>query len=59
MMLFAHAGHVLLDLLYAAPLLIMVGLLVVGKMKEKRSRDGVRGDASGVSAPHDDPGAGS
>jgi hypothetical protein len=56
---FAHAGHVLLDLLYAAPLLIMVGLLVVGKMREKRERDGVSGGSSGVSAPHDDPGAGS
>jgi len=55
----AHAGHVLLDLLYAAPLLIMVGLLVVGKMRERRQRDEVRGDPSGVSAPHDDAGAGS
>jgi hypothetical protein len=36
---FAHAGHVLLDLLYAAPLLIMVVLLVVGKMRERRSRE--------------------
>jgi hypothetical protein len=57
--LFAHAGHVLLDLLYAAPLLIMVGLLVVGKMREKRERDRVSGASSGVSAPHDDPGPGS
>ena len=55
----AHAGHVLLDLLYAAPLLIMVGLLVVGKMREKRERGAIEGGASGVSAPHDDPGAGS
>jgi hypothetical protein len=55
----AHAGHVLLDLLYAAPLLIMVGLLVVGKMREKRERDGVSSGSSGVPAPHDDPGAGS
>jgi hypothetical protein len=37
--LFAHAGHVLLDLLYAAPLLVMVGLLVVGKLRERRNRD--------------------
>jgi hypothetical protein len=37
--LFAHAGHVLLDLLYAAPLLVMVGLLVVGKIRERRNRD--------------------
>ena len=39
MIVFAHAGHILLDLLYAAPLLIMVVLLVVGKMRERRSRD--------------------
>jgi hypothetical protein len=37
--LFAHAGHVLLDLLYAAPLLVMVGLLVFGKIRERRDRD--------------------
>jgi hypothetical protein len=55
---FAHAGHVLLDLLYAAPLLIMVGLLVVGKLRERRGQDEVRGGSSGVSAPHDDAGAG-
>jgi hypothetical protein len=55
----AHAGHVLLDMLYAAPLLIMVGLLVVGKMRDRRARDDeVRGASSGVSAPHDDSGAG-
>ena len=39
MILFAHAGHVLLDLLYAAPLLVMVLLLVVGKIRERRSRE--------------------
>jgi hypothetical protein len=37
--LFAHAGHILLDLLYAAPLLVMVGLLVVGKIRERRGRE--------------------
>jgi hypothetical protein len=37
--LFAHAGHVLLDLLYAAPLLVMVVLLVVGKLRERRDRE--------------------
>ena len=36
MILFAHAGHVIVDLLYAAPLLVMVGLLVVGKWRERR-----------------------
>ena len=34
----AHAGHVLLDLLYAAPLVVMFGLLVVGKLRERRAR---------------------
>ena len=35
---FAHAGHVLVDLLYALPLFIMVGLLLVGRLREKRAR---------------------
>jgi hypothetical protein len=37
--LFAHAGHILLDLLYALPLLVMILLLVVGKLRERRDRD--------------------
>jgi hypothetical protein len=37
-MLFAHAGHVIVDLLYAVPLLVMVGLLLVGKLRERRNR---------------------
>ena len=40
MILFAHAGHVIVDLLYAAPLLVMVGLLVVGKWRERRHGGG-------------------
>jgi len=35
---FAHAGHVLVDLLYAVPLLVMVGLLLVGRLRERRNR---------------------
>jgi hypothetical protein len=35
---FAHAGHVLVDLLYAVPLLVMIGLLLVGKLRERRNR---------------------
>ena len=38
MTLFAHAGHVLVDLLYALPLFIMVGLLLVGRYRERRAR---------------------
>jgi hypothetical protein len=37
--LFAHAGHIALDLLYALPLLVMVVLLVIGKLREDRNRD--------------------
>jgi hypothetical protein len=36
---FAHAGHILLDLLYAGPLLVMIVLLVIGKLRERRDRD--------------------
>jgi hypothetical protein len=39
MTVLAHAGHVLVDLLYALPLFIMVGLLLVGKLRERRTRD--------------------
>ena len=38
MILFAHAGHILLDLLYALPLLVMIVLLFVGKIRERRNR---------------------
>jgi len=34
----AHAGHVLVDMLYAVPLLVMIGFLVVGKLRERRNR---------------------
>lgn len=34
----AHAGHVLVDLLYALPLFIMLGFLLVGRMRERRAR---------------------
>ena len=37
MTLFAHAGHVLVDMLYALPLVVMAGLLLVGEMREKRA----------------------
>ena len=39
MILFAHAGHILLDLLYALPLLVMILLLFIGKLRERRDRD--------------------
>jgi hypothetical protein len=36
--LFAHAGHVIVDVLYAVPLLVMIVLLLVGKLRERRNR---------------------
>jgi hypothetical protein len=36
--LFAHAGHILVDMLYAMPMLVMVVVLFVGKIKERRNR---------------------
>ena len=38
MIVLAHAGHVLVDMLYAVPLLVMVGLLLIGKLRERRAR---------------------
>ena len=38
MTLFAHAGHIIVDLLYAVPLLVMIVLLLVGKLRERRNR---------------------
>jgi hypothetical protein len=33
---FAHAGHIIVDLLYALPMLVMILLLFVGKLRERR-----------------------
>jgi hypothetical protein len=38
MTVLAHAGHVIVDLLYALPLFIMVGLLLIGRLRERRAR---------------------
>jgi cytochrome c oxidase assembly factor CtaG len=34
----AHAGHWLPQLLYLAPLIVLVGAIVVGRMRERRER---------------------
>jgi hypothetical protein len=39
MTVFAHAGHVIVDMLYALPLFIMVGILLIGRYRERRARD--------------------
>ena len=40
MIVFAHAGHWLAQLAYLAPLLLVVGLLVAGRLRERRERRG-------------------
>jgi hypothetical protein len=37
--LFAHAGHWLPQLLYLVPVLVMVGAVLLGKVRERRDRD--------------------
>ncbi len=34
----AHVGHWLVDLLYAAPLLVMVGVLMVARLRDRRDK---------------------
>ncbi len=34
----AHAGHWLAQLAYLAPLLVLVGMLVAGRLRERRAR---------------------
>jgi hypothetical protein len=34
----AHAGHWLPQLLYLAPLIVLVGAIVVGRVRERRDR---------------------
>ena len=36
MIVFAHAGHWLASLAYIAPLLILVGVILVGKVRDRR-----------------------
>ena len=37
MMVFAHAGHWLVSLAYIAPLLFLVGVILVGKIRDRRA----------------------
>jgi hypothetical protein len=36
MIVFAHAGHWLVSLAYVAPLLFLVGVILVGKVRDRR-----------------------
>jgi uncharacterized membrane protein YtjA (UPF0391 family) len=35
---FAHAGHWLAQIAYLAPLVLLVGLLIAGRIRERRDR---------------------
>jgi hypothetical protein len=35
---FAHAGHWLAQLLYLAPLVVLVGVVLAGRLRERRDR---------------------
>jgi hypothetical protein len=35
-LLAGHAGHVLLDAIYLLPLVVLLGLVVAGKLRERR-----------------------
>jgi hypothetical protein len=36
----AHAGHWLVSLAYIAPLIVLVGVIVVGKIRDRRAGSG-------------------
>ena len=36
MIVFAHAGHGLVSLAYVAPLLFLIGIILVGKFRDRR-----------------------
>jgi hypothetical protein len=38
MVFFAHAGHWLVQLIYLVPLLVLVGAILHGKLRERRGR---------------------
>ncbi len=37
MIVLAHAGHWLVNLAYIAPLIFLVGVILVGKIRDRRS----------------------
>jgi hypothetical protein len=40
MVVFAHAGHWAVGLAYMAPLVFLVGVIVVGKIRDRRAGSG-------------------
>jgi hypothetical protein len=39
MIVFAHAGHWLPQLLYLAPVVVMLGAVGLGKLRQRRNKD--------------------
>lgn len=49
MIVVAHAGHWLPQLLYLAPVVVLVGAILVGRMRERReARHGAERDEPGT-----------
>jgi hypothetical protein len=42
-LLFAHAGHWLVQLIYLVPLAVLVGVILAGKLRERREGSSGRG----------------
>jgi hypothetical protein len=43
MLVFAHAGHWLVQLIYLVPLAVLVGVIVAGRIRDRReARDGTQ-----------------
>jgi hypothetical protein len=43
MLVLAHAGHWLVQLIYLVPLAVLVGVIVAGRIRDRReARDGTR-----------------
>ncbi len=40
LLVLAHAGHWLISLAYVAPLIFLVGIIVAGKVRDRRTRSG-------------------
>ena len=39
-LVFAHAGHWFVSLAYIAPLIVLVGVILVGKVRDRRAGSG-------------------
>jgi hypothetical protein len=56
MILFAHAGHWLVQLIYLVPLAVLVGVILAGRIRDRRDRahEEVREPDGGFNATADE-----